>query len=66
MSQINKIQCALLARQHQIVVRVERQDGVVLCWDRGEERYYTASDLARMAQPSAVERFKNWVAGVAA
>ena len=59
-------QRALPARQHQIVVRVERQDGVALCWDRGQERYYTASDLQRMAQPSAVERVRAWIVGRAA
>lgn len=65
MSQINKIQRALLARQHQIVVRVERADGVVVCWDRGQERYYTADDLRAMAQPSAVERVRAWIGGYA-
>lgn len=65
MKTLSITQRALLARQHQIVVRVERADGVVLCWDRGQERYYTSDDLQRMAQPSAVERLCGWIAGYA-
>ncbi|MEA3250167.1 MAG: hypothetical protein U9Q35_01085 [Pseudomonadota bacterium] len=64
MSQLNNEQLARLARRG--IAANEYTGAAYICLTADGERYYTADDLARMAQPSAVERFKNWVAGVAA
>ena len=56
MNHLNNEQLARLARRG--IAANEYTGAAYIC--------LTADDLQRMAQPSAVERFKNWVAGVAA
>ncbi|HET8792098.1 MAG TPA: hypothetical protein VFM75_12895 [Modicisalibacter sp.] len=64
MSNFTYSQIAALKRRH-IIVRVERQDGIVVCWDHGNERIYTIEDLRTMAEPGVVERLRDWIAGLA-